>query len=131
MNPGFEAYDEYMKYRTIIKKIKTIQQLDGIDINDILTIQNYKSKQNNSVKNAPNLFSFDNNGEYNNTKMKNNLEPITEELDENDINNIIKMKKRQSTITYSQRMLKKADNLTKFNRKNHSEGNKHITNSDL
>lgn len=48
-----------------------------------------------------------------------------------DLQNIIKQKKRQSTITYSQRMLKKADNLTKFNRKNHSEGNKHISNNDL
>lgn len=51
--------------------------------------------------------------------------------EDNDINNLIKQKKRQSTITYSQRMLRKADNLTKFNRKNHSEGNKHITNNDL
>ena len=54
-----------------------------------------------------------------------------ENMEDADLQNIIKQKKRQSTITYSQRMLKKADNLTKFNRKNHSEGNKHISNNDL
>ena len=60
------------------------------------------------------------------------------QLEENDkvddlekLNNIILQKKRQCSISFSQRMLKKADNLTKFNKKNHSEGNKHITNADL
>ena len=52
-------------------------------------------------------------------------------MEENELNNLIVQKKRHSTITFSQRMLKKADNLTKFNRKNHSEGNKHITNDYL
>lgn len=47
------------------------------------------------------------------------------------LNFILANKKRQCSISFSQRMLKKADNLTKFNKKNHSEGNKHITNADL
>ena len=31
----------------------------------------------------------------------------------------------------NEKILKKSDNMTKFNRKNKSEGNKHILNSDL
>ena len=53
------------------------------------------------------------------------------ETDTNLIDYILNQKKRQCSISFSQRMLKKADNLTKFTKKNHSEGNKHITNSDL
>ncbi len=120
MNPGLESYDEYSKYRTTIKKIKSLQSLDGLSLKDNTEFDAYNQKKSK----APNLFDFNN-------ESKNELESVPEELDENELNNIIKMKKRQSTITYSQRMLKKADNLTKFNRKNHSEGNKHITNNDL
>ena len=109
MNPGFESED-YTKYKSVIKKIKSLKFLDGLNIDDELF--------SNEKKKKANLFDED------------NLEH-TEEIDGNDLNSYIKLKKRQSTITYSQRMLKKADNLTKFNRKNHSEGNKHITNSDL
>lgn len=112
MNPGFES-DDYIKYKSIIKKIKSVKFLDGLNIDDNLL--------NNEKKKKANIFDIEDN----------TLENITEEIDENDLNSYIKLKKRQSTITYSQRMLKKADNLTKFNRKNHSEGNKHITNSDL
>lgn len=54
---------------------------------------------------------------------------VVNDLDQ--INYIIKQKKRQCSISFSSRMLKKADNLTKFTKKNHSEGNKHITNADL
>jgi hypothetical protein len=107
MNPGFENYDQYIKYRNIIRNVKSIQQLDGLDINDIKSLNPYNKADEEETR--------DN----------------VCQLNENDINNIIKLKKRQSTITYSQRMLKKADNLTRFNRKNHSEGNKHITNDDL
>lgn len=39
--------------------------------------------------------------------------------------------RRPPSIQYNEKILKKSDNLTKFNRKNHSEGNKHILNSDL
>ena len=69
---------------------------------------------------------------YSNTNNNNFIE--TEEIEDKEtvISNINPtMKKRHSSITFSQRMLKKADNLTKFNRKNHSEGNKHITNDYL
>jgi hypothetical protein len=128
MNPGFSNQEEYFKYRDVLKKAKSIGVLDGIDINDTSSFESPEKQKkinlfNFSDENSKNQISNNNNNPY--------LEPIAEENDENDLNNIIKMKKRQSTITYSQRMLKKADNLTKFNRKNHSEGNKHITNNDL
>jgi hypothetical protein len=111
MNPGFENYDEYLKYRNIVKKIKTIEILDGLDINSLKALEPYR--KDNGVKEDSKRID------------------VYAELDENEINNLIKQKKRQCTITFSQRMLKKADNLTNFNRKNHSEGNKHITNNDL
>jgi hypothetical protein len=114
MNPGFEKYEDYMTYRSYLQKVKTIQILDGLNINDRDSLLAYSGKKIKS-----NLF------------YQEETEAIPEENDENDLYNIIKQKKRQSTITYSQKMLKKADNLTKFNRKNHSEGNKHITNNDL
>ena len=90
-----------------------------------------------------NLFTIDE--EVNNNDSENVLSNIkataklnkhhieNEEIEEKEpvISNIPTMKKRHSSITFSQRMLKKADNLTKFNRKNHSEGNKHITNDCL
>jgi len=128
MNPGFSNQEEYFKHRDVLKKAKSIGVLDGIDINDTSSFESPEKQKkinlfNFSDENSKNQISNNNNNPY--------LEPIAEENDENDLNNIIKMKKRQSTITYSQRMLKKADNLTKFNRKNHSEGNKHITNNDL
>jgi len=128
MNPGFSNQEEYFKYRDVLKKAKSIGVLDGIDINYTSSFESPEKQKkinlfNFSDENSKNQISNNNTNPY--------LEPIAEENDENDLNNIIKMKKRQSTITYSQRMLKKADNLTKFNRKNHSEGNKHITNNDL
>lgn len=135
MNPGFEKYEEYTKYKIILKKIKTIEKLDGVDINDNLDIFNKKTQGASTA--IPNLFSFDDNS----NPLSNNIQVTggfnrnvasIDEMDEQDIlNNLIKQKRRQSTITFSQRMLKKADNLIKFNRKNHSEGNKHITNNDL
>lgn len=119
MNPSYENYEEYIKYRSIIKKVKSIETLDGLDINDNSGLDLYKNKSKmKGQSNEPTYYIQEKEGQ----KM---------DLDENDLNNIIMNKKRQSTITYSQRMLKKADNLTKFNRKNHSEGNKHITNNDL
>lgn len=119
-----------------MKKHRTVEVLDGLPINDDSMLEYYKSmtkqtqvqqSQQTRVEEAKEkeeeeeVFQEENNdkvGEIDNG-------------DESDLQNIIKQKKRQSTITYSQRMLKKADNLTKFNRKNHSEGNKHISNNDL
>jgi len=155
MNPGIENYEEYLKYRGILRKIRTLKFLDGLDINDDKNLDTYRNKKGNGSISIDqkaakrNLFDFseekfNNNFKYNvdNNKTNNennnlnvgtfsNYSEQGNKIDENDISNIIKSKKRQSTITYSQRMLKKADNLTKFNRKNHSEGNKHITNNDL
>jgi hypothetical protein len=110
MNPGFDNYDGYLKYRNILKKIKALEVLDGLDINSLKALEPYKKDNSEKIKDEK-------------------ADVIT--LDESEIYNLIKQKKRQSTITFSQRMLKKADNLTNFNRKNHSEGNKHITNNDL
>lgn len=65
-------------------------------------------------------------------KEKNEIEEEQDKVEDLEkLNFILNQKKRQCSIAFSQRMLKKADNLIKFNKKNHSEGNKHITNADL
>ncbi len=56
---------------------------------------------------------------------------MEQQTEESLLNFLLSQKKRQCSITLSQKMLKKAENLTKFTKKNHSEGNKHITNADL
>jgi len=143
MNPSFQKYNDYLKFRNILKsKLKYLEFLDGIGVNDTISLNAYKPKAsdvnlisgNNKNFNTK-LFTIDEEGQNNSSnnniikKNYNNFE--NDETDENDINKLINMKKRHSSITFSQRMLRKADNLTKFNRKNHSEGNKHITNDYL
>lgn len=115
MNPGFENYDQYLKYKSIIKKIKSIRILDSEKIDDDSVLDFYR----NAKESKPNLgYNEDFVGEV-----------IHEDkiISSNDINS----RKRPCSITFSQKMLKKADKLTKFDRKNHSEGNKHITNDHL
>jgi len=123
--------------------LKTVEVLDGLPINDDSMLEYYKqmTKQNqNQNQQTQNHISStkpieetkkqeEEEEEYNEEADK--VKDLDNPDDAADLQNIIKQKKRQSTITYSQRMLKKADNLTKFNRKNHSEGNKHISNNDL
>ena len=113
--------------------------LDGIPINDDSILDYYKqtTKQNQIMQQKEKQIKEDQLEELKNkeeedysNEEKDKVDDI-ENIEDADLLNIIKKKKRESTITYSQRALKKADNLTKFNRKNHSEGNKHISNNDL
>ena len=139
INPGFQKYNDYLKYRNIIKsKLKYLELLDGLGVNDTASLNSYKPKAsdvnlivgNNKNFNSTKLSTIEEDTQYstfNKNKNFNNNE--NDEIE--DLNKLITMKKRHSSITFSQRMLRKADNLTKFNRKNHSEGNKHITNDYL
>ena len=54
-----------------------------------------------------------------------------DESEEYDGTEFVRSKKKKSIIMVNEKILKKSDNMTKFNRKNKSEGNKHILNSDL
>ncbi len=126
MNPGFDSNDEYTNYRLIIKKVRSVQTLDGLDINDKSVFDPNMKKSD-----APNLFAFDSDGRRATSSVPENFNESEFSSNTGNNSDISKPKKRQSSITLSNRMLKKADNLTKFNRKNHSEGNKHITNNDL
>ena len=56
---------------------------------------------------------------------------VIDESEEYDGTEFVKSKKKKSNIMINEKILKKSDNMTKFNRKNKSEGNKHILNSDL
>jgi hypothetical protein len=131
----------------MFKKVKSIDSLDGVSLFDDSVLDVYKSKldyeknvniksdskkdiKNVQIKTVKVIKEEDEyEDDYNNSNKKENNQ--VEELDENDLQSIIKQNKRHSTISYSQKILKKANNLTKFNKKNNSEGNKHILNSDL
>ena len=56
---------------------------------------------------------------------------VIDESAEIDGSEFVNSKKKKSLIMVNEKILKKSDNMTKFNRKNKSEGNKHITNNDL
>ena len=56
---------------------------------------------------------------------------VIDESAEIDGTEFVNSKKKKSLIMINEKILKKSDNMTKFNRKNKSEGNKHILNSDL
>lgn len=144
MNPGFQKYNDYIKYRTILKtKLKHLEFLDGVGVNDTASLFSYKPKAsdvNLVTGNNKNLYNtklttIDEDMQYSGFDQSKAKNYNTNNNNENDelaeLNKLINVKKRHSSITFSQRMLRKADNLTKFNRKNHSEGNKHITNDYL
>ena len=56
---------------------------------------------------------------------------VIDESAELDGTDFVKSKKKKSLIKIDEKIFKKSDNMTKFNRKNRSEGNKHILNQDL
>ena len=56
---------------------------------------------------------------------------VIDESAEIDGTEFVNSKKKKSLIMVNEKILKKSDNMTKFNRKNKSEGNKHILNSEL
>ena len=56
---------------------------------------------------------------------------VIDESAEIDGTEFVNSKKKKSLIMVNEKILKKSDNMTKFNRKNKSEGNKHILNTDL
>jgi len=54
-----------------------------------------------------------------------------DENEELDGTEFVLSKKKKSTIMVNEKIFKKSDNMTNFNRKNRSEGNKHILNKEL
>ena len=80
-------------------------------------------KNNNEI----NVNSSLNNNNSNFQKPVFNID-FSEQIDGSDF---VKKKKKKSTIMVNMKILQKSDNMTKFNRKNRSEGNKHILNSHL
>ena len=80
-------------------------------------------KNNNEI----NVNSSLNNNNSNFQKPVFNID-FSEQIDGSDF---VKKLKKKSTIMVNMKILQKSDNMTKFNRKNRSEGNKHILNSHL
>ena len=56
---------------------------------------------------------------------------VIDESGELDGTEFVTSKKKKSTIMINEKIFKKSDNMTNFNRKNRSEGNKHILNKEL
>ena len=81
------------------------------------------NKNNNEI----NVNSSLNNNNSNFQKPVFNID-FSEQIDGSDF---VKKLKKKSTIMVNMKILQKSDNMTKFNRKNRSEGNKHILNSHL
>ena len=67
----------------------------------------------------------------NNGKVYQRQYYIIDESEELDGTEFVKSKKKKSLIMFNEKIFKKSDNMTNFNRKNRSEGNKHILNQDL
>jgi len=117
-----------------------LDSLDGVPLKQDSLLDVYKSKldyekatvftEERSHAKTIKIIKEEDEEEYEVNPIKKKTQTV-EELDDQDLQSIIKQNKRHSTISYSQKILKKANNLTKFNKKNNSEGNKHILNSDL
>ena len=67
----------------------------------------------------------------NNGKVYKRMMFVIDESEEYDGTEFVLSKKKKSTIMINEKIFKKSDNMTNFNRKNRSEGNKHILNKDL
>ena len=201
MNPGFNNPGGYNQYRTIMKQVGNITELDGININDNSFMNQGQqssqqrdlfglfgtsgntnmmaSNQNQKVNffgntQSPDLSTSTNvnmtqaqpqkkkmsmfdilpnqtkkplsqstmiygnssqipsyNTNVNNGKVLKRQFFIIDESQELDGTEFVNSKKKKSLIMFNEKIFKKSDNMTNFNRKNRSEGNKHILNSDL
>jgi hypothetical protein len=203
MNPGMMNPGNYNQYKTYIKKIGSIYELDGMNINDTsymnqgqqnsqpkrdlfgtfgnatMTTTNPQQKinffdnnqttnstpQNFNSANTPmnqsqpqnqkmnmfndvqeyyqkplnknnmmftNLTQFNNNDtNVNNGQVFHRQYFIIDESEELDGTEFVNSKKKKSTVMINEKIFKKSDNMTNFNRKNRSEGNKHILNQEL
>lgn len=56
---------------------------------------------------------------------------VIDESEELDGTEFVTTRKKKSMIMFNEKIFKKSDNMTNFNRKNRSEGNKHILNQEL
>jgi len=203
MNPGMMNPGNYNQYKTYIKKIGSIYELDGMNINDTSymnqgqqnsqpkrdlfgtsgnatmtttnppqkinffdnnqttnsTPQNFNSANTPMNQNQPqnqkmnmfndvqeyyqkplnknnmmftNLTQFNNNDtNVNNGQVFHRQYFIIDESEELDGTEFVNSKKKKSTVMINEKIFKKSDNMTNFNRKNRSEGNKHILNQEL
>lgn len=155
MNPSLSNKVDYENYREIIRKgLKTLVELDGLKITEPVQIKPVEAaKPKASLSNFFSSTKSESTSKRESIRVeskqdmpvqqqpqqqqqvakpqKKNLMFSVDETEELDGTDYVNQHKQKPTIMYSERILKKSDNLTKFNRKNHSEGNKHILNSDL
>ena len=96
-------------------------------------VQEYYQKPVNSNNMMFNSMTQLNNNDtnVNNGQVFNRQYFIIDESEELDGTQFVKSMKKKSLIMVNEKIFKKSDNMTNFNRKNRSEGNKHILNQDL
>ena len=87
-------------------------------------------KQKVSMFDNPPKQSNENKNQSNNNNYKKPLYVI-DESEQIDGVSFVKSLKKKSSIMVNMKILQKSDNMTNFNRKNKSEGNKHILNENL
>ena len=117
--------------------VQTTQKRDLFGNNTISNNQENKINNNNinNINNNNNLNYENENYNKNLNSNNNSIKMINFQKKSNnssepqmDGTSYVKSLKKHSCIMYNEKIFKKSDNLTKFNRKNHSEGNKHILN---
>ena len=89
------------------------------------------TRATNSSSNTAMATNTSNGGDYTSGLVFKRQFFVIDESTEIDGTEFVKSKKKKSIVMVNEKMLKKSDNMTKFNRKNRSEGNKHILNSEL
>ena len=90
-----------------------------------------KPMNQNTMMYANNAKQINYSTNTNNGKVFQRQYYIIDESEELDGTEFVQSKKKKSLIMFNEKIFKKSDNMTNFNRKNRSEGNKHILNQDL
>ena len=107
-----------------------VNQNTTVNLNDIINERAYFSQtRTNDINNNNNNTIKESDENYNN-KISNTISMKNNNISQGQIDGTayVKSLKKNSCIMYNEKIFRKSDNLTKFNRKNHSEGNKHILN---
>ena len=98
---------------------------------DNMPTRTQKPLNSNNMMFSNNNKSINYSTSINNGKTYQRQYYIIDESEELDGTEFVNSKKKKSLIMFNEKIFKKSDNMTNFNRKNRSEGNKHILNQDL
>ena len=107
------------------------QKQKKVSMFDNMPASTPKPLNSNSMMLANNNRSTNYSTNTNNGQVLQRQYYVIDESEELDGTEFVSSKKKKSLIMFNEKIFKKSDNMTNFNRKNRSEGNKHILNQDL